>query len=67
MADRQVEVPAPEGMVATDHWWCHYHRGVAGGFRCNNPLDCDISPLFRISDEGFQKLVAVPAAGGEEE
>jgi hypothetical protein len=53
MAARVLDIEPPSSEYVHDGWHCHYHR-----VSCHNPLDCDLSPKWRLTDEAFYRVLA---------
>jgi hypothetical protein len=51
-AHRILEIDPPSEDYVQDGWHCHYH-----GWLCHNPLDCDLSPRWILTDEAYRRIM----------
>lgn len=56
--DRKLETDPPDEGYVQRGWYCVYHDGEHQGFRCHNPLDCDIVPVWSLTREAMHERLA---------
>ena len=52
---RELDNTPPDDGYEYAGKWCHYHGGKLGDIYCQNPLDCDVSTVWRLTDDAFHE------------